>query len=36
MLVDTETGGSKFGSDKKMALTPGVESKGMNQTFRDT
>ena len=26
----------KFGSDEKMALAPGVEFKGKNQTFRET
>ena len=35
MLVDSERV-YKFGSDKKMALAPGVEFKGKNQTFRET
>ena len=35
MLVDSERV-YKFGSDEKMALAPGVEFKGKNQTFRET
>ena len=35
MLVDTERV-YKFGSDEKIALAPGVEIKGNNQTFRET
>ena len=35
MLVDSERV-YKFGSDEKMALAPGVEFKGKNETFRET
>ena len=35
MLVDSERV-YKFGLDEKMALAPGVEFKGKNQTFRET